>query len=132
MKGQRCKAWAVRDSKPPRCAAHSGKTGAPAGNKNARTHGGYSDTGIEIHGIEDAVKDLEIRLAMVAGYVEQHPAKFMEAMQLYGQMVSRYGRLLRDQKVVGGEAGDTILEALAEAVDEVAKKLGWSALVDDE
>jgi hypothetical protein len=108
--------------------------GAPAGNQNARKHGGYADTGIEIHGIEDAVKDLEIRLAMVAQYTEsvETAADFYAAMQLYGQMVGRYGRLLRDQKVVGGEAGDQILEALAQAVDAVALQMGWTALIDDE
>jgi hypothetical protein len=122
----------MRDSEPARCAAHSGKVGAPARNRNAVKHGAYGDTGIEIHGIEDAVKDLEIRLAMVAEYTEgvETAADFYAAMQLYSQMVGRYGRLLRDQKVVGGEAGDQILEALAQAVDAVALQMGWTALID--
>lgn len=56
--GRPCRAWAVHDTDPPRCAAHSGRTtahsgrttahsgrtpraGAPPGNHNARTHGFY-------------------------------------------------------------------------------------------
>ena len=33
--GDPCRAWAIRGSDPPRCAAHSGKVGAPSGNQNA-------------------------------------------------------------------------------------------------
>ena len=43
--GKPCRAYAVRGSDPPACAAHAGLTtgaGAPAGNRNARTHGFYS------------------------------------------------------------------------------------------
>jgi hypothetical protein len=40
--GKPCRAWALRGSEPPLCAAHSGKVGAPPGNKNAQTHGYYS------------------------------------------------------------------------------------------
>ena len=40
-----CRAWAVRDSSPPLCAAHGGrKGGAPPGNQNALTHGFYAST----------------------------------------------------------------------------------------
>jgi hypothetical protein len=40
--GKPCRAWALRGSEPALCAAHSGKVGAPPGNKNAQTHGYYS------------------------------------------------------------------------------------------
>ena len=39
--GKPCKGWAITDSIPPRCAPHSGLTGAPKGNTNAVTHGFY-------------------------------------------------------------------------------------------
>ena len=42
-KGEPCKAWAIHDSVPPRCAPHSGITGAPKGNDNAVTHGYYQN-----------------------------------------------------------------------------------------
>jgi hypothetical protein len=37
-----CNAWAIRDSQPPRCSPHSGKVGAPEGNRNRLTHGFYA------------------------------------------------------------------------------------------
>jgi hypothetical protein len=40
-KGQPCKALAIHNSNPPRCAPHSGLVGAPEGNRNAVTHGFY-------------------------------------------------------------------------------------------
>ena len=40
-----CRAWAVRDSDPPLCVAHTpGKTGAPFGNRNALIHGFYASS----------------------------------------------------------------------------------------
>lgn len=39
--GKPCKGSAITDSIPPRCAPHSGITGAPKGNTNAVTHGFY-------------------------------------------------------------------------------------------
>ena len=39
--GDPCSAWAINGSEPPRCSAHSGRTGAPKGNTNAVTHGYY-------------------------------------------------------------------------------------------
>jgi len=40
-----CRAWAIRDSDPPRCSAHTpGKVGAPPGNRNNFTHGFYAST----------------------------------------------------------------------------------------
>jgi len=39
--GKPCKNNAIIDSNPPRCAPHSGITGAPQGNTNAITHGFY-------------------------------------------------------------------------------------------
>ena len=40
-----CRAWAIRDSDPPRCSAHTpGKVGAPPGNRNNFIHGFYAST----------------------------------------------------------------------------------------
>jgi len=44
--GDPCRAWAVRGTDPPRCAAHGGTDapiGAPPGNVNALQHGAYAD-----------------------------------------------------------------------------------------
>lgn len=126
--GSACQAWAVRDSDPPRCAAHSGRVGAPKGNRNAVRHGAYGRLEIEISGISDAVQDLERRLSMLASYLErvEDPEAMMSALGLYGQMVSRYGRLLRDKKALSGEAADSVLENLAIAAENLGAQLGWS------
>ena len=39
--GAPCRAWAIHDSDPPLCPAHSGLLGAPRGITNAMTHGYY-------------------------------------------------------------------------------------------
>jgi hypothetical protein len=44
--GEPCRAWAVRGTDPPRCAAHGGTDapiGAPQGNTNALKHGYYAE-----------------------------------------------------------------------------------------
>ena len=126
--GRACNAWAVRSSEPPRCAAHSGLTGAPAGNRNAEKHGVYSRRVDEIGGIEDAVADLEHRLTRLTHYIDQvEDPDMMPALALYGQMISRYGRLLRDKRALSGESADNILELLGQAAEEVATELGWPA-----
>lgn len=43
--GRPCNAWALRDSDPPLCSTHAGRTqgsGPPAGNQNALKHGFYA------------------------------------------------------------------------------------------
>lgn len=42
--GNPCKAWAIHNSNPPLCSAHSGRAGAPPGNQNRYTHGFYSQS----------------------------------------------------------------------------------------
>ena len=126
--GKACNAWAVRGSEPPRCAAHSGLTGAPAGNRNAERHGGYSRPVAEIRDIEDAVEDLQHRLTRLTHFLDTADGESMlPALALYGQMISRYGRLLRDKRALSGESADTILEMLGKAAEEVATELGWPA-----
>ena len=127
--GKRCKAWAVRGSEPARCSSHSGLTGAPKDNRNAYKHGGYARPVDEIGGIEDAVADLEYRLTNLTHFVDEaeDKADMMAALALYGQMISRYGRLLRDKRALSGESADNILELLGQAAEEVATELGWTA-----
>ena len=126
--GKRCRAWAVRSSDPPRCASHSGLTGAPAGNRNAQRHGGYSQPLDEIRNISDAVEDLERRLTWIGQYLDTHEVEAEQAfaaLNLYGMMMSRYGRLLRDQRALSDEAIDSFLSLVARAIDEVKTQMGY-------
>jgi hypothetical protein len=129
--GSRCRAWAVKGSEPPRCAAHSGRVGAPEGNKNAWKHGGYAAPETEIRGIGDAVEDIEKRLTRLAQYLDGCPDEEMfPVMALYGQMISRYGRLLRDSKVLSDEAADDILDALSRAWELLGAEMGWASFAN--
>jgi hypothetical protein len=79
-KGTPCKAWSIHDSNPPRCAPHSGITGAPKGNSNALTHGFYQrhfkpaelnalfDTAADVSLIQEAVL-LRVLLRRLSGYL---------------------------------------------------------------
>ena len=103
-------------------------TGAPQGNKNAETHGGYSRPVDEIQGIEDAVADLEHRLTRLTRFIDrQEDADAMPALALYGQMISRYGRLLRDKRALSGDSADSILEMIGRTAEELGTELGWTA-----
>ncbi len=125
--GKPCNAWALRASEPPRCASHSGLTGAPAGNRNAEKHGGYSRPVDEILCIEDAVEDLQFRLTNLTHFVDESEdrADMMAALALYGQMISRYGRLLRDKRALSGKSADSILEMIGKTAEELATDLDW-------
>ena len=126
--GSPCRAWAIRGLDPPRCAAHSGRVGAPRGNRNAERHGAYSRPVDEIQGIEDAITDLEYRLTRLTQYLDgvEQP-DMMPALAIYGQMISRYGRLLRDAKALSDESADSILDAIGKIAEELGTELGWTA-----
>jgi hypothetical protein len=126
--GERCRAWAVRSSDAPRCAAHLGLTGAPPGNRNAERHGAYSQPLDEIRNITDAVEDMQRRLTRIGHYLdddELEAGEMLSALGLYGMMVSRYGRLLRDQRALSDEAIDSFLALVARAIDEVKTQMGY-------
>ncbi len=126
--GQPCRAWATKGSDPPLCGAHLGKVGAPEGNQNARKHGAYARPVEEITCIDDAVKDLEHRLTGLTHYLDEvKAADSLPALALYGQMVSRYGRLLRDSRALQGKSAESLLDLIATAVDELSTEMGWKA-----
>ena len=124
--GSACRAWAMRGSDPPLCAAHSGRVGAPPGNRNAVRHGFYSRPVQEVSGIGDVVLDLEHRITRMMDFLDecQDREEMLRATALYGQMVSRYGRLLRDKRALSGESADGILDAIGKALDEINTELG--------
>ena len=125
-RGEPCRAWAVRGSDPPRCAAHSGVVGAPQGNKNARKHGAYAAPIKPIESIDDAVADLQRRLTQLGEYIDvsEEREDALRGLSLYGQMVSRYGRLLRDQRALSGGSADSLMEVIGKALDEISTELG--------
>lgn len=128
--GMQCKAWAVRESDPPRCAAHGGgraPVGAPAGNENAQTHGFYAEPDETPATIEDIIADLAAKQAGLSQYIDNHQVDtetLILLLGLHGQNASRLGRLLRDRRALTGEASDGIAGAIAQALDELGSEMG--------
>jgi hypothetical protein len=131
-KGQPCRAWAVHDSNPPRCAAHGGsKTpiGAPLGNSNAQTHGAYAESGGDPVDLSARIRDLDRRITGLSQYIDDNmheldPRDYAALLALHGQLSSRLGRLMRDRASLGGDHDDELHQAMNEALDLVAQDLG--------
>ncbi len=126
-----CKAWAVRDSDPPLCGAHGGgaaRPGAPAGNKNAETHGAYSSApGSDL---SERIVELDRKVARVSAHIDEHfdvlvaDGELKGLLDVYGRLVSRLGRLARDRQVVTGEGADVLDADLDRALGIVSQILG--------
>jgi hypothetical protein len=124
--GEACRAWAVRGSEPALCAAHSGKVGAPPGNRNAEKHGYYSRPTRKIESLDDVIQDLQAKIGRLSDLIDQTDdvAQVQSLVALYAQMTSRLGRLLRDQRALSGKSADDLLDALAKALEAVRTELG--------
>lgn len=134
--GRPCKAWAIRDTDPPTCSAHQGRSGAPAGNQNARSHGFYSRV-IEEHELADLIAlgdnislDDEIALCRVAirrlaaslqaeTQDDDAPTNLEKIASLMFAGSRTVARLLRDKRVISGEAAATLAAAFSTALDEI-------------
>jgi hypothetical protein len=118
--GTPCRAWAVRGSDPPRCAAHGGRRPQPIASEEIPVD------------IDEVIRDLakkQRRLsAYIEAYLDTHPKPLVvkdlaRLFQIHGLNASRIGRLLRDQRALSGEASDGIAGAIAQALDELATEL---------
>lgn len=140
-----CKAWAIRATDPPLCAAHAHRNagaGAPAGNQNARTHGFYS-TALELEELADLVAcaddlslDDEIALTRVLlrRLMEQihrtpagddaEPTDYVRIAGLALQAARTVARLLRDKRAIAGEAADGLQGAISQILDEFSTEWG--------
>ena len=125
-KGTACRAWAVRGSDPPRCAAHGGGSrppGAPRGNTNARRHGAYQDDG------SSDLADVLARMNRHLQYLEQciqdydgeDPEVLPRLLVMHSQAAARLARFLERQ---GGAEHDELMAAIDAAMDEAAEIMG--------
>lgn len=137
--GNACRAWAVHGSNPPACVAHGGRArGSPPGdNANARKHGFYSPV-LEPEELADLVAfaddlslDDEIALARVIlrrlvalSQVNRDIDTIVKLASLALQATRTIARLLRDKRVICGEAADGIAGAIGQALDELSSE--WS------
>jgi len=141
-----CRAWALRDSDPPRCVSHAGRTGAPPGNQNHLVHGFYAAV---LHPQEladlaayagDTTLDAEIAITRVAlrrilGMLltgvtlgpDPHPLDALDYARfaaLAFQGASVVSRLLHTRQHLGGEPSDIVHNLFSQVLDELGAE--WS------
>jgi len=129
MDGSPCRAWAVRGSEPPRCAAHGG---ARRGSQKALPYGALARADLPedctIDAIIDNLYQQQMRIdALIRDAAADEAASIGELarlLRIHGQNASRLGRLLRDRRALTGDAADGISGAIAQALDELSNELG--------
>ena len=143
--GRPCRAWAVQDTDPPRCASHGGsatKIGAPPGNTNAQTHGVYArspsgDTQPPDPppvDLDTRIADLNRRIEQLSAYIDHVTVgpedgdidvdQYARLLSLHGQLTSRLGRLLRDKQQISPEDDSLLQQAINNALDQASEILG--------
>jgi hypothetical protein len=75
--------------------------------------------------IEEVIRDLAAQQAWLSNHIdnqrdELNTVNLARLLALHGQNASRLGRLLRDQRVLSGEAADSIAGAIDQAFDELS------------
>ena len=145
-----CRAWAVRDSNPPLCAAHGDRRGgAPLGNQNALTHGFYASTlnpdelaDLDVIGqlAGDTTLDAEIVITRIALRRLLHmfqtgttpgpdpqPLTAQDYANVIGLAFRGCGtlsRLLRARKDLGGERLDAFHALMDQVLDDLSEEFG--------
>lgn len=134
--GKPCKAWAVRGSIPPRCAAHGGGkalTGAPANNRNAVTHGVYALSTDPPTDLNARIADLDRRVRELSEFIDNLPAdtpttERSALFDLQGRLTSRLGRLMKDRQAISSTDADDMEAELREALRIASGLLGVDLL----
>ena len=88
--------------------------------------GGDAQTGPGIAiGAVAAGREAAISISRYLDGVDLDPEQVFVVLGLYGQMVSRYGRLLRDQAALSGAAIDNFLGLVGAAIDLAKTEMGY-------
>jgi hypothetical protein len=120
--GEPCRAWAVRGSDPPACAAHAGRTSSlPA---LAADLPADPD-------ILDVIGDLAAKQQFLSRYIDECMAAgdtaipvLIRLLALHSQNATRLGRLLRDKQALLPNAEDERTAAIYQALDELSEEWG--------
>jgi len=110
------------------------RKGAQPRNSNARTHGGYAAPLKPLITITEILADAQARQAQLSAYIEEAVAEGLDTKSvvalfgLHAQNASRLGRLLRDQRALGGQAAEGLTAAIAAALDELGTEIGLPEL----
>jgi hypothetical protein len=88
----------------------------------------------KLDSLAEVIGDLPFRLSQIADLIdaelessEADSSLLARLFTLYGQMASRLGRLLRDQRALSGAAADGLAGAVAQAIEELKTEAGISA-----
>jgi hypothetical protein len=139
--GEPCRAWAVRGSSPPRCAAHGGRVTGTAGPRGAggqvqvpgeaQVPGGTQarEGSLDLNAV---IFDLAEKHAQVSALIDRclgspettSLGELLRLMQHHAQTASRLGRLLRDQRAVAGSVDDSWIAAINRTLDELSTEWG--------
>ena len=108
--------------------------GAQRGNSNAKTHGVYTAPLKPLTTITEILADAQARQAQLSQFIDETLAEGLDTdsvvklFALHGQNASRLGRLLRDQRALGGQASEGLTAAIAAALDELGTEIGLPEL----
>ena len=140
-----CRAWAVRGTDPPLCAAHAGRTaagaGAPKGNQNAVTAGFYSRALrpdeladlvalASIDDLNDEIGAVRVTIRRVLEALDKDP-NIEQLAILAAHLFSgarTVARLLRDRRVISGAAAEGMVINLTQILEELGDELGGQFL----
>ena len=145
--GKPCRAWAVHDTDPPRCAIHGARAtgGAPKSNTNALTHGYYQGSDLDKADpptINAILNDLAARQQQLSDLINTcldhltlEPAlsasdrdhslePLITLFKLHGQNASRLGRLLRDRLVMDAAGPDRLQVFIDKVLDDLSIEWG--------
>jgi hypothetical protein len=114
-----------------RCASHSGRCGAPPGNRNALRHGLYSRALtpeekldlIAARAVEGVDEEIAVTRLMILRGLRQQDAP----AEAYARLVEALCRQVRLQRQLNGKSADNFAAALAALFDEAATALGLDA-----
>ena len=129
--GTPCKAWAMPKTDPPLCSAHGGrKGGAPKGNQNARSHGGYAGATEPSTSLDRELEILTQQILDLESFIRTHrddltPDQYIRLHALLGTLCSRKGRLLRDRHFLSGEDASELSRMFEEAARMLTREKGW-------
>ena len=118
-----CQGWALRESDPPLCAAHSRPVPPLEKRPDSTT---LPDMAVQIVDLDGKIRQLSryIDRQVSAGEEELAAHDYTAYLSLYGQLLSRLGRLMRDNRAITGEAADGIAGAIGRALDELGSEWG--------
>ncbi len=79
--------------------------------------------------IEAVISDLAAKQAWLSHHIDEQKGELTtinlaRLLSLHGQNASRLGKLLRDQRVLSGDAADDLAGAIDRAFDELSVILG--------